>query len=110
MKCPCCELVIEDERRQVRHVERCHPELIRKRLQEANMDPRILPLTSDCFPSMIEDLMRRCNSSGWKVVTICAPLVTKKVLLLSGKRKFSAEGETLMAALCLAMDRVEYTK
>lgn len=110
MKCPCCELIIEDEQRQVHHVERCHPELVRKRWQEANMDPRLLPLMGDCFPSAVEDLMRRCNSDGWKVFTMSAPQASKKVILLRDKQKFSAEGESLMAALCLAMDRVEYTK
>ncbi len=108
-KCPCCELVIEDEAAQVRHVERCHPELIRERWKQEGLDTKI---RNDSYPSMIEEAIRQCNDKGWTVSMFCAPGKRAVVHLIHDEQKiaFDGEGERLIFALNLAMDRVEYTK
>jgi hypothetical protein len=108
MKCPCCNLVIEDEHR---HIDRCHPELLRRRWTEAGISVdeinRRLHFASRHFPieDTVDDLIKRVH-----MVEIMAASVgfAVKIHETAGGKVFTGSGETMVAALCLAIDRMKY--
>ena len=111
-KCPCCEITIEDERLQVRHTERCHPELLRQRWEKSGMTPDEIAMHTKLARANhppFEELIGECTAKDWVVHVLAAPGEPARVAIIP--RNVSGadgQGETLTAALCLAMDRMEY--
>lgn len=110
MKCPSCELMIEGEAAQVRHVERCHPELLRKRWEGMSPEDMLARFVgiSDSHPpleAVIDECLRK---AAWINISMTPNHGVSVHLKPHDGSMIDSHGETLMAALCLAMDRWEY--
>ncbi len=114
MKCPACELEIADEKRQVEHTERCHPELLVERWKEMKMPeedmlsqlvsiqdqyPPLEAVIDGCLLATVETDIQIVKGSGFHVSMVA-----------NDGRTVESKGSTLMSALCLANDRLEFGK
>ncbi len=114
MKCPACELEIDIERLQVQHIERCHPDLLVKRWAEAKMPkedmlaqmvsiqdqyPPLEAIVDECLQATVETDIQIVKGSGFYVNMVA-----------NDGRTVESKGSTLMSAICLAMDRLEFGK
>jgi len=112
MKCPSCELMIEDEAAQVRHVERCHPELLQKRWEDAGMDKleiarQFIGISEKYAPleGIVDECLRR---AAWINISMTPDRGVRVHLKPHDGSMVDGHGVTLAAALCLAIDRLEY--
>jgi hypothetical protein len=112
MKCPVCELEIENEPEQVRHMGRCHPDYLQKRLEDEGLSKmeiatQFLQLFNNLHP-LGEILSQVFSLSEWvKIAEL--PDHTYSVEMKS-RDGFMIEslGTTLCSTLCLAIDRLRY--
>lgn len=110
--CPCCGIAVADLRQQVCHTERCHPELLRERWQGSGMTPEEIQMHARLARANhppLENFIDECTGKGWAVNVMAAPGQKPKVSVIPADRlDASGEGETVSAALFLAIDRIQY--
>ena len=112
MKCPGCEIEKDDYRElqdEVWHMERCHPEIIMARWREHLYPDEIKKLKADMESRLPkwEALCKYCTEQGWEVVFTAKKDLNLIVLEANGQQ-ITTKGITPVAALCLAIDIVNY--
>ncbi len=110
MKCPACELSIEDEGLQVQHIERCHPGMLAERWTAAGMSKedqlgQMLSIREKYPP--LDAILDRCQ----QLQSVNIHMLKGRrihVVLQKGDQVAESWNTTLYSAICLAMDRLEY--
>ncbi len=113
MKCPACELIIDDESVQVRHIERCHPELLVERWTAAGMSKEDMLAQMQGIHDAylpLDALFDKCQATLEAVNIHMLKGRRIHVVLQQGDNVAEAWSSTLYAALSLAMDKLEYGK
>jgi hypothetical protein len=114
MKCPVCDLEIEKENEQVHHLERCHPDFLEKRWEEAGLDKleitkQFITISSDLMP--LEAVVDSClRMSTWINISIVPDRGVRVHLKPNDGSMVDGYGCTLYSALCLTLDKMRYAK
>jgi len=112
MKCPACDLVIENEQEQVHHTERCHPEFLQRRWEEAGMDKLEIAhqfVVISCDNAPLEAVIDEClRLASWINISMTPERGVRVHLKPHDGSMVDGHGDTLYSALCLTLDRMRY--